>query len=136
MLNPSDRALIEAVKSKKGIMTNAEKQRLYRIRKRTIQALEDLTFIADNFPEKQLDAVFNSETILPLMTSMLHREDLTKKRVCNLVYHLIGSVLGNAEFASRIVPNEAKWMISKAKKDEDPSEIVKALFFAASCNEG
>jgi hypothetical protein len=62
------------------------------------------------------------------MTSMLHRKDLTKKRVCHLVYHQIGSVLGDAKFATRIVRNEAKWMISKAQKDEDPSEIVKACF--------
>jgi len=135
MLNSEDRTLIENVRDKKGMMTNAEKQRLYRIRKRTIKALEDLTFIANNFPEKQLDAVFNDETILPLMTAMLHRKDLTKKRVCSLVYQLIGSVLGDAEFAETVVPKEAKWMIKKAKKDEDPTEIVRALFFAASCAE-
>jgi hypothetical protein len=108
MLNSTDRALIETVYNKKGLMTNAERQRLYRIRKRTVKALEDLTFIADKFPEKQLDEVFNDETILPLMTAMLHRKDLTKKRVCSLVYQLIGSVLGDAEFAERIVPKEAK----------------------------
>lgn len=133
MLTESDRKLITTIKEKKGAMTNTEKQKLYRIRKKTLKTLDDLVFIADNFPEKQLDQVFNVDTILPLLSAMLKRQDLTKKRVCILVYHLIGSVLGDAEFASRIVPTEAKWMINKAKKTEDQTEIVRALFFAASC---
>ena len=94
-----------------------------------------MIYVADNLPEKQLKQVFTDDTLTPLFRAILHRPDADKKRVCMIVLRLIGSVLGDEEFALRIVPREAKGWISRAKREEDPTKIVEALFFAASSRE-
>lgn len=114
-------------------MTAGEKQRLYRIRKKTLKTLNDFIYLANALPEKQLSQVFNDTTLIPLFTAILHRPDANKKRICKIVMHLIESVLGDAEFASRIVPKKAEFIISK--NEEDPSKVVEALFFASMCSE-
>jgi hypothetical protein len=135
LLIKTDIEFIENLKSKKGNLTEDEKQKLFRIRKKTLKSIKDLTYIANNLPEKQLNQVFTDDTLEPLFISILHRPDADKKRICTIVMDLIGSVLGDAEFALRIVPREAKSWITDAQEAEDPTQIVKALFFAASCRQ-
>ena len=135
MLIKTDIEFIENLKSKKGNLTEDEKQKIFRIRKKTLKSIKDLTYVANNLPEKQLNQVFTDNTLEPLFIAILHRPDADKKRICTIVMDLIGSVLGDPEFAMRIVPREAKSWITEAKDAEDPTLIVKALFFAASCRQ-
>jgi hypothetical protein len=135
MLTSSDHKFIEATKEKKGKLTDIEKQKLYRIRKKTLKSLNDLVYVANNLPERQLAQVFTDDTLIPLFKAILHRPDVDKKRICTIVIRIIGSVLADEEFALRIVPRGAKAWISRAVREEDLTGIVEALFFAASSRE-
>ena len=124
---------METIKDNDDNLTAGEKQKLYRIRKKTLKTIDDLNYLANNLPEKQLKQIFNDSTVNPLMAAILHRPDADKKRICRIVVDLIGSVLGDVKFASRIVPKKAGFKIPK--NEEDPSKVVEALFFAAMCSE-
>jgi len=45
---------------------------LSRSRKEVLQAIEDLTWIANNWPETQLRQILTVKTVIPLINSILH----------------------------------------------------------------
>lgn len=50
------------------------------VRKKAQAEIDDLTFLAQNLPERQLDRVFNQKTLSPFLESLFQREDLTNKK--------------------------------------------------------
>ncbi len=134
MLTKAEREFVNQVKNKTTNLTALEKQKLYRIRNKSRRMLDDLTYLAQELPEKQLGQVFTGETILPFATAVLHRSDTDRKRICKIVTPLIGSVLGDQNFASRFIPEGGKWLLPK--NEENPMKVVEALFFASMmCSE-
>ena len=109
-------------------MTASEKQELYRIRKKTLKAIEDLTFLAENLPESQISRIFNDSTLVPFFMAIFHRHDADKKRIRKIVLRLIGDVLGNEEFALRLIPEAARRLISDTS---NPIKLVEGLFFTS-----
>jgi len=132
MLRRTEINFIGTRKGKNETMTAAEKQKLYRIRKKTLKAIEDITFLAENLPEKQISRIFNDNTLVPFFIAIFHRPDADKKRMRKIILRLIAEVLGNQEFALRIIPEDAKRLISNT---DNPIELVEGLFFASMYSE-
>ncbi len=128
MLRRSEVKFIETRKGKNKVMTAAEKQKLYRIRKKTLKAIEDLTYLAESLPEKQVNQIFNEDTLTPFLKAVFHRPDADKKRIAKIILRLIGDVLGNEEFALRLIPEEARKLISDTS---NPIKLVEGLFFTS-----
>jgi len=132
LLRKSELTFVEKSKSKGGPMTASDKQRSYRIRRKAQKVIEDLTYLAENLPEKQLDQIFNDNTLIPFCKAIFHRPEADKKRIRKIILRLIGDVLGEANFALELIPEEAKRLISNT---DNPIELVEALFFAAMYSE-
>lgn len=132
MLTESEIRFIEARKDKNEAMTSVEKQKSYRIRKKALETIEDLTYLAENLPEKQISQIFTDSTLIPLFKGIFHRPEADKKRIRKIIRGLIGDVLGDQEFALRIVPEDARRLISNT---DNPIELVAGLFFASMYSE-
>jgi len=132
MLRRSEAKFIETRKGKNEAMTAMEKQKIYRIRKKALKTIEDLTYLAENLPENQLNQIFNDNTLIPFFKAIFHRREADKKRIRKIILRLIGDVLGDQEFALRMVPEEAKRLISNT---DNPIELVEALFFTSMYSE-
>jgi hypothetical protein len=132
MLRKSEVKFVGTSKSKSGAMTAVEKQKMYRIRKKAQKTIQDLTYLAQNLPEKQLNQIFNDEALIPFCKAIFHREEADKKRIRKIISGLIGDVLGNQEFALRIIPEDAKRLISNT---DNPIELVESLFFTSMYSE-
>jgi len=132
MLRKSEVRFIEARRGKSEAMTAMEKQKIYRIRKKALKTIGDLIYLAENLPEKQLDQIFSVDVIVPFYKAILHRPEADKKRIRKIILRLIGDVLGDQEFALRMVPEEAKRLISNT---DNPIELVEALFFTSMYSE-
>lgn len=128
MLTRSEVKFIEARKGRNGTMTPAEKQKSYRIRKKALKTIEDLTYLAESLPEKQINQIFNQNTLTPFLKAVFHRPDADKKRIAKIILRLIGGVLGNEEFALRLIPEEARKLISDTS---NPIKLVEGLFFTS-----
>jgi hypothetical protein len=85
MLTKGEAKFVDVMKVKNKAMATGEKQRLHRIRKKTLKTLDDLIYLAENLPEKQLNQIFNDSTLIQLFTSILHKHDANKKRICKIV---------------------------------------------------
>jgi hypothetical protein len=109
-------------------MTFAEKQKSYRIRKKALKTLEDMTFLANNLSVQQVSQIFNADTLIPFFKVVLHRADVDKRRVSEIVLELIAHVLGDKEFVMQFVHREAREILSRT---DNPVELVEGLFFAA-----
>jgi predicted NAD/FAD-binding protein len=66
-------------------MMNAEKQRMYRIRKKAKKAIEDLTYLAEQLPEKQFYQIFNNANLIPFCKAIFHRPEVNKKHILMLL---------------------------------------------------
>lgn len=132
MLRRTEINFIGTRKGKNEAMTAAEKQRLYRIRKKTLKAIEDITFLAENLPEKQVNQIFNDTTLIPFFIAIFHKGDADKKRIRKITLRLIAEVLGNEEFALRLIPEEARKLISDTS---NPVKLVEGLFFTSMYSE-
>lgn len=132
MLRRSETKFIETRKGKNEPITAAEKQKLYRIRKKTLKAIEDLTFLAKNLPEKQINQIFNDNTLIPFFIAVFHRPDADKKRIRKIILRLIAEVLGDEEFALSLIPEEARRLISDTS---NPIKLVEGLFFTSMYSE-
>jgi len=132
MLRRSEAKFIETRKGKNEAMTAMEKQKIYRIRKKALKTIEDLTYLAENLPENQLNQIFNDNTLILFFKAIFHRREADKKRIRKIILRLIGDVLGDQEFALRMVPEEAKRLISNT---DNPIELVEALFFTSMYSE-
>lgn len=132
MLRKSEFRFIEKNKIRSKAMTASDKQRMYRIRKKARKTIEDLAYLAENLPEKQLGQIFNEATLIPLCKAIFHRPEADKKRIRKIILPLIGDVLGNENFALRLVPEAAKRLISNI---DDPIDLVEALFFTSMNSE-
>lgn len=128
MLTKSEVELIEARKGRHGTMTAAEKQKSYRIRKKALKTIEDLAYLAESLPEKQINQIFNENTLTPFLKAVFHRPDADKKRIAKIILRLVGDVLGNEEFALRLIPEEARKLISDTS---NPIKLVEGLFFTS-----
>lgn len=128
MLRRTEIKFVRGRKGKNDIMTTAEKQELYRIRKKTLKAIEDLTFLAEDLPENQISQIFNDTTLVPFFMAIFHRPDAEKKRIRKVILRLIGEVLGNEEFALRLIPEAAKKYISDTS---NPMKLVEGVFFTS-----
>lgn len=128
MLTKSEVIFIEARKSNNKAMTTAEKQRSYRIRKKALKTIEDLTYLAENLPEKQISQIFTDGTLIPFFKGIFHRPEADKKRIRKIILRLLADVLGDEEFALRLLPEEARRVISDTS---NPADLVEALFFAS-----
>ena len=132
MLRKSEVKFVETSKSKNGAMTAVEKQKMYRIRKKAQKTIQDLTYLAHNLPERQLNQIFNDEALIPFCKAIFHREEADKKRIRKILLRLIGDILGDVDFALRLVPEGAKRLISNT---DNPIELVEALFFTSMNSE-
>ena len=132
MLRKSEVKFVETSKSKSGAMTAVEKQKMYRIRKKAQKTIQDLTYLAQNLPERQLNQIFNDEALIPFCKAIFHREEADKKRIRKILLRLIGDILGDVDFALRLVPEGAKRLISNT---DNPIELVEALFFTSMYSE-
>ena len=132
MLTKSEVKFLEARKDQNKVMTSAEKQKSYRIRKKTLKTIEDLTYLAENLPEKQISQIFTDDTIIPFFKGIFHRPEADKKRIRKIILGLIGDILGDQKFALRIVPEDARRLISNT---DNPIELVEGLFFASMYSE-
>jgi hypothetical protein len=132
MLTKSEVKFIEARKDKNEAMTSVEKQRSYRIRKKALKTIEDLTYLAENLPEKQISQIFANDTLIPFFKGIFHRPEADKKRIRKIILGLVGDILGDQEFALRMVPEDAKRLISNT---DNPIELVEGLFFASMYSE-
>jgi hypothetical protein len=132
MLTKSEVKFLEARKDQNKVMTSAEKQKSYRIRKKTLKTIEDLTYLAEKLPEKQISQIFTNDTLIPFFKAIFHRSEADKKRIRKIILGLIGDVLGDQKFALRIISEEAKRLISNT---DNPMELVEGLFFASMYSE-
>jgi hypothetical protein len=132
MLTKSEVKFLEARKDQNKVMTSAEKQKSYRIRKKTLKTIEDLTYLAEKLPEKQISQIFTNDTLIPFFKAIFHRSEADKKRIRKIILGLIGDVLGDQKFALRIISEEAKRLISNT---DNPIELVEGLFFASMYSE-
>jgi len=132
MLRRSEIDFIDRRKKKSKAMTAVEKQKLYRIRKKTLKTVEYLTYLAENLPEKQINQIFNDNTLIPFFKAIFHRREADKKRIRKIILRLIVEVLGNEEFALSLIPKEARGLISDTS---NPIELVESLFFTAMYSE-
>ena len=113
-------------------MTAVEKQKLYRIRKKTLKTVEYLTYLAENLPEKQINQIFNDNTLIPFFKAIFRNREADKKRIRKIILRLIVEVLGNEEFALSLIPKEARGLISDTS---NPIELVESLFFTSMYSE-
>jgi hypothetical protein len=88
--------------------------------------------LSQNLPERQLNQIFNDETLIPFCKAIFHREEADKKRIRKILLRLIGDILGDVDFALRLVPEGAKRLISNT---DNPIELVEALFFTSMYSE-
>jgi hypothetical protein len=113
-------------------MMASDKQKMYRIRKKAQKTIEELTYLAQNLPEKQLKQIFSEAALIPFCKAILHRPEADKKRIRKIILGLIGDVFGDEEFALRMVPEDARRLISNT---DNPLELVESLFFASMYSE-
>lgn len=132
MLTKSEVEFIQARRDKKEAMTSVEKQKSYRIRKKALMTIEDLTYLAENLPEKQISQIFTNDILIPFFKSIFHRREADRKRIRKIILGIVGDVLGDQEFALRMVPEDAKRLISNT---DNPIELVEALFFTSMNSE-
>lgn len=78
MLRKSEVNFVEKNKDNSGAMTAAAKQRMYRVRKKAQKTIEDMTYLAQNLPEKQLKQIFNETALIPFCKAILHRPEADK----------------------------------------------------------
>jgi hypothetical protein len=105
---------------------------MYRIRKKAQKTIQDLTYLSQNLPERQLNQIFNDETLIPFCKAIFHREEADKKRIRKIILGLIAEVLGDEDFALRLIPEDAKRLISNT---DNPMDLVESLFFASMYSE-
>ena len=132
MLRKSEVKFVETSKSKSGAMTAVEKQKMYRIRKKAQKTVQDLTYLAQNLPERQLNQIFNDEALIPFCKAIFHREEADKKRIRKIILPLIAEVLGDRNFVLKIIPVEARRQLSHV---DNPIELVEGLFFTSMYSE-
>jgi len=81
------KAMLETHPGKKA-KTGGERAKYNRIRKTALKGIQDLTFLLENLPEKQLKQIFNTQTLTPFLRSLFnvkieaksHEEWLKKKQ--------------------------------------------------------
>jgi hypothetical protein len=132
MLRKGDVNFVEKSKGNSRAMMASDKQKMYRVRKKAQKTIADLTYLAQVLPEKQLKQIFNDGTLIPFCKAILHRPEADKKRIHKIIRGLIGDVLGDQEFALRMVTEDAKRLISNT---DNPVELVEGLFFASMYSE-
>lgn len=132
MLRRSETDFIDRRKGKSKAMTAVEKQKLYRIRKKTLKTVEYLTYLAENLPEKQINQIFNDNTLIPFFKAIFRNREADKKRIRKIILRLIVEVLGNEEFALSLIPKEARGLISDTS---NPIELVESLFYTSMYSE-
>jgi predicted NAD/FAD-binding protein len=132
MLRKGEVNFVERRKGNSRVMMASDKQRMYRIRKKAQKTIEDLTYLAQNLPEKQLKQIFNGDTLTPLFKAIFHKADADKRRIRKIILPLIAEVLGDRDFVLRIIPEDARRLISNT---DNPIELVEGLFFASMYSE-
>lgn len=71
----------------KGYEKETRDQTKWRLRKKVCLCLEQLTVLAQKLPEKDLEKIFNRETLIPFLESIFERE--TNYRLLELSYYLV-----------------------------------------------
>jgi hypothetical protein len=124
-------------------MSNAERVRYLRIRKKALEAIEYLTWAAKELPESQLKQVFNEKTLTPMFKAMLalsipaanHEEYVKKKELKEMrekrlrmlkLSCAVLDVIGSYNFVRAIVPEPVGPYLSGAFP---PIENFRALYY-------
>jgi hypothetical protein len=137
----------EYVKTKnKSDKYNKNVQAVYnsRIRKEIDLALKDLTLLAEELPEKQLEKIFSAETLKPFFKALFqleikkakdHKDWLQKKKELkprrDRLLKLSGAVLrtiGNGRFAVVLLPESLKFELDQMNSSV---ENLRVVFYAA-----
>lgn len=101
----------------------ADRQRLHRIRKAASKAFEDLTFLAENLPEREYKRIFSAANVKPLLHALLTLRTKTgngeekwlegkelenkRKQVLELWSEILGNILSN-DYMDKIIVAESK----------------------------
>jgi len=130
--------------SKNGYSKEVQTVYKYRIKKYTVQALNDLTLLAKNLPEDQQDEIFSAGNLNPLLRVLFKhkfRQDLTEEalekrrvRLLELCYDYI-SQTGDLSNAVSLAPEI--WNVLKYAEGT-PIQSIRGLtaIYIASLNRG
>jgi hypothetical protein len=124
-------------------MSNAERVRYLRIRKKVLEAIEYLTWAAKELPESQLKQVFNKKTLTPMFNVIFaltipaanHEEYVKKKELKEMLEKRLRmlklsctvlDIIGSYNFVRAIVPEPVGPYLSGAFP---PIENFRALYY-------
>jgi len=124
-------------------MSNAERVRYLRIRKKVFEAIDYLTWAAKELPESQLRQVFNKKTLTPMFNVIFalaipaanHEEYVKKKELKETrekrlrmlkLSSVVLDIIGSYNFVRAIVPEPVAPYLSAAFP---PIENFRALYY-------
>ena len=101
----------------------ADRQRYHRIRKAALKTFEDLTFLAENLPEREYKRIFSAANVKPLLHALLTLKKKTekgeekwlegkelenkRKHVLELWREILGNILRH-DYMDKIIVAESK----------------------------
>jgi hypothetical protein len=98
-----------------------------RIRKTTKKALDDMIFLMENLPEKQLEQIFNRETLKLFFEGLLRQSEARRKRILRLWYLLLFEI-PNPTYAINLIGRE-KWQMFSGQKSTALQAVYSAAMF-------
>lgn len=124
-------------------MSNAERVRYLRIRKKVLEAIEYLTWATKELPESQLKQVFNKKTLTPMFNvifaltipaanheeyvKMKESKEMLEKRLRMLnLSSVVLTIIGSYNFVRAVVPEPVSPYLSASFP---PVENIRALCY-------
>ena len=133
MLRESTKKWLLQEKELRRPKTLSERARLFRIRRTAAKAIEDLTFLLEHLNETELERIFNTENVSPLLRKLFSLEsdevEKRRKRVIGL-WDAIFRVM-NATYGLKLVGKEI-WKALTIQRDANLRAIYYATMFHES----
>lgn len=118
----------QASKEDKKVKMKPKDRAIYaRIRKTTKNALNDIQLLLENLPEKQVEQIFNRETLKPFFETLLRQSEASRKRILRMWYLLLFEI-PNTTYAINLIGRE-KWQMLSGQKSTALQAVYSAAMF-------
>ena len=106
-----------------------QRARYNRIRKSATKAIEDLTFLLEYLPEKQLAQIFNKQNMKPFLEALFKLKGENRQRILEL-WRIVLMDLANTTYVASLVGRE-RWqiMIHQERKPFALGALYSTIFF-------
>jgi len=105
-------------------LTNAARQKYFRIRQKALTEIDDLTFLLNNLPEKQLKQIFNAETLRKFFESLFTvNDERARLRLLELAQLMIDIVSQKA-----LVLSPETFMVLQNSSNQDLITRIMAIY--------